>query len=133
MDSAHRRRRVTPRAIGVVAVAAIAVIATLCCGTAAFLSRRDYGTFAFWSLPQRINYCGRRYYPEDARLGSGRQFTSQDSGGTGRWTLTSRSFTLRPIYAVETRRTDLSRICTTVLYIPLGGQNWEPYVLSGGP
>ena len=28
---------------------------------AAVLSRRDYGTFAFWKLPNRIDYCGRRY------------------------------------------------------------------------
>lgn len=31
------------------------------------LSRRDYGTFAFWSTPDRVNYCGRRYYSSTLR------------------------------------------------------------------
>ena len=56
---------------------------------AAALSRKDYGTFAFWKLPNRIDYCGRRYYDGGSLQGSPALFRSKDSATGARWTFLS--------------------------------------------
>ena len=102
--------------------------------TAAALSRKDYGTFAFWKLPNRINYCGRRYYDSGPQTGSPALFESQDSDKAARWTFLSWTFSGRSIDAdVSPLKPSSSSVCTMVLYIPLGGGRWETYALSGGP
>jgi hypothetical protein len=112
----------------VVVLAVVGLYAVISAG----LSRKDYGTFAFWSLPQRIDFCGRRFYEGSSLLGNARQFRYEDSANPATWTLISRTFTGRPIYAVVAHSPGYS-VCTMVLYIPLGGQRWEDYPLSGGP
>jgi len=102
--------------------------------TAAVLSRRDYGTFAFWKLPNRIDYCGRRYYDSGPQTGSPALFESQDSDKAARWSFLSWTFSGRSIYAdVSPLNASTAAVCTMVLYIPIGHDRWETYALSGGP
>lgn len=100
---------------------------------AAGLSRRDYGTFAFWKVPRRIDYCGRRYDDGGPQQGSPALFESHDSAKDAHWALLSWTFSGRSIYAdVNPVRPPYS-VCTMSLYIPIGGGAWEVYSLSGGP
>jgi hypothetical protein len=101
---------------------------------AAGLSRKDYGTFAFWKLPNRIDYCGRRYYDGGPERGSAALFESQDSAKGAHWSFLSWTFSGRSIYAdVAPLSPPRNSVCTMILYIPLGGGSWETYGLSGGP
>jgi hypothetical protein len=101
---------------------------------AAGLSRKDYGTFAFWKLPNRIDYCGRRYYDGGPEQGSPALFESLDSAKGAHWRFLSWTFSGRSIYAdVAPLSSPSNTVCTMVLYIPLGGRSWETYELSGGP
>ena len=102
---------------------------------AAVLSRKDYGTFAFWKLPDRINFCGRRYYEAGPQQGSPALFESKDSAKGARWTFLSWTFSGRSIYAVTAPLSPPlgNTVCTMALYIPIGGGRWETYELSGGP
>jgi len=125
-------RRVSERIIliGLVVVLVLGVYPA----TAAILSRKDYGTFAFWKLPNRINYCGRRYYDSGAQTGSPALFESQDSDKAAHWGRLSWTFSGRSIYAdVSPLKPSVAAVCTMALYIPIGGGRWETYVLSGGP
>src|SRR6266566_1923507 len=47
-------------------VGGVMVVLLVIALVAAGLSARDYGTPSFWAAPDRVNYCGRRYY-RDAR------------------------------------------------------------------
>jgi hypothetical protein len=119
-------------------VAAVSVLAGLALAvvypaTAALLSRRDYGTFAFWKVPNRIDYCGRRYYDSGPQPGSPVLFESQDDDRSARWTFLSRTFSGRSIYADVSPARPNRGECTMMLFIPIGGGNWETYALSGGP
>ena len=118
-------------AIGVLTVIALGVVYPL---AAAGLSRKDYGTFAFWKLPNRIDFCGRRYYSGETERGNPALFESQDSAKGARWTFLSWTFSGRSIYAdVAPSDSSSATACTMMLYIPLGGDRWETYALSGGP
>jgi hypothetical protein len=100
---------------------------------AAALSRRDYGTFAFWKVPNRIDYCGRRYDDVGPQPGSPALFESQDSASDAHWTFLSWTFSGRSIYADVNPVGRAYSVCAMVLYIPIGGGKWETYSLSGGP
>lgn len=113
--------------ITIVAVVGIVLLYPL---WAAVLSRKDYGTFAFWKTPNRINYCGRRYYDGRPVVGSPSYFAAQDGDRSAHWTFLSWTFSGRSIYADVSSN---SAVCTSVLYIPIGGGKWEAYGLSGGP
>jgi hypothetical protein len=120
----------------VVAVSVLVVIALglVYPALAAGLSRKDYGTFAFWKLPNRIDYCGRTYYDSGPEKGSPALFQSEDRAKGARWSFLSWTFSGRSIYAVVTPLSPPRyAVCTMVLYIPLGGGSWESYALSGGP
>jgi len=125
----NRRRRVVVIALLVLISLGIAYPAI-----AAGLSRRDYGTFAFWKLPNRIDYCGRRYDDGGPQRGSPALFESHDTAKGAHWSFLSWTFSGRSIYAdVAPLSPPRNAVCTMVLYIPLGGGDWETYVLSGGP
>ena len=100
---------------------------------AAALSRKDYGTFAFWKVPNRIDYCGRRYYDSGPQPGSPTLFESQDSAQGAHWSFLSWTFSGRSIYADVAPVSSSNSVCTVALYIPIGDGKWETYGLSGGP
>jgi hypothetical protein len=117
-------------ALSVLAFLGLAVVYP---ATAAVLSRRDYGTFAFWKVPARIDYCGRRYDDSGPQPGSPVLFESQDDDRSARWTFLSWTFSGRSIYADVSPARRNQGECTMALYIPIGGRKWEEYALSGGP
>jgi hypothetical protein len=110
-------------------ILAVVVIVVVVSSTALMLlSRRDYGTFAFWSTPERINYCGRRYYPGDTPV----RPTAHDDRSS--WRVVGHTFGLEPIYAPGPLASHAhSRVCTFVVYVPASGGRYWAYSLSGGP
>jgi hypothetical protein len=122
------------RRLLVAALLAVLALGLVYLAAAAFLSRKDYGTFAFWKVPNRIDYCGRRYYDGGAQTGSPALFASQDSAQDAHWAFLSWTFGGRSIYAdVAPPSPSAGSVCAMVLYIPIGGGKWETYSLSGGP
>jgi len=104
------------------------------CAVAAGLSARDYATIAFWRTPDRIDYCGRRYFAGGTEQGSPAAFTREvDSRAEPRWQTVGHTFSLRPIQAPVAHRRGLSSVCTVVLYVPVGNGRYRSYVLSGSP
>jgi hypothetical protein len=132
--SAEERRKSQRRSILVLGLVVLVSIAILYPAAAAVLSRKDYGTFAFWKVPNRIDYCGRRYYDGGIVLGSPGQFQSQYANNGAHWTFLSWTFSGRSIDAVVVPGGGHQEIpCAGTLYIPLGEGRWEVYSLSGGP
>jgi hypothetical protein len=133
-DNAQTGRPTGRQRVAVIALLAVIGLGVAYPAVAAVLSRKDYGTFAFWKVPDRIDYCGRRYYDGGLQRGSPTLFASQDSEKDAHWSSLSWTFSGRSIYAVVAPlRPPRYTVCTMVLYIPLGGGNWETYGLSGGP
>lgn len=116
---------------GVVAVALV-LAAILGAGSASVLSRRDFGTFAFWRLPLRINYCGRRYYPDGTAQGSPASLMKAVAGHP-RWQTVGHTFSLRQINAPVSPPTTYFSVCAMTVYAPIGTNRYAQYVLSGGP
>jgi hypothetical protein len=101
----------------------------------AIASRVRFGTFAFWSVPNRVDYCGRRYYEAGTQPGSPALFRSTNSNKEAKWEQVASTFTGRPIYGVVSPITSGPReqVCTVVLFMPAGNGQWTAYPLSGGP
>src|SRR3954468_18584037 len=95
-------------------------------------STKDYGTPAFWAAPDRVNYCGRRYYRIAKTVnGSPTEFVHSQPGTT--WRAIGRTFGLRHIYATVVPHPQANVLCAGSVYVarPLGG--YTAYDLSGGP
>jgi hypothetical protein len=107
---------------------------TCYCIAAAALSRQDYGTFAFWRSPRRIDYCGRRYYSQGTATGNPVTFTSGiDPSAEPHWQTVGHTFSLRPIQAPVLGRRGPSSVCAMAVYVPVGGGRFSSYGLSGSP
>ncbi len=133
-DGADEGRPSCKRRIAVIALLAVIGLGVLYPVGAAVLSRKDYGTFAFWKVPNRIDYCGRRYYDDGSQRGSPAEFESQDTEKGAHWSFLSWTFSGRSIDAdIAPPTPPRYAVCTVLLYIPLGGGKWESYSLSGGP
>lgn len=129
-DEHHRPGRF----IVVIALAGVVALAAVTFTVAAVLSQKDFGTAAFWSLPNRIDFCGRRYLDGGIAQGNPATFRSDDSRTDARWSLVARTLSGKPIYAVVAPLDPPQyTVCTMVLYIPHGGTGWQSYSLSGGP
>ena len=105
-------------------------------GVCAALSARDYGTFAFWAVPNRIDYCGRRYdrAPQSVH-GTHRFFSARDTGSTSgtKWREIGRTFALRPIYGTLLLHPVDNGVCAGTLFVAISGRgNYVQYALSGG-
>ncbi|HEY4929723.1 MAG TPA: hypothetical protein VIH95_11280 [Acidimicrobiales bacterium] len=97
-------------------------------------SRWEYGTFAFWKVPDRIDYCGRRYYQNPGTIaGTPTSLTAPYTAPREEWTEVSRTFWLRPVYAGVPTSHRNSAVCAMILYVPAGHGRWWMYPLSGGP
>jgi len=124
---------VHPRRVAALVVAAL----VLGVGGCAALSARDYGTFAFWAAPNRIDYCGRRFVRSSAPVhGTPRFFTARDTGTTSGtdWRKIGRTFALRPIYATVLLHPAKNGVCAGTLFVGASGRgSYVQYVLSGGP
>jgi len=93
-------------------------------------SRLEFGTFRFWGEPERIDYCGRRYYPGTEVQRTPQQIVGSHSANatwkTVRHTLTRRSVE-GPVLPAG------SSVCTMSLYISTGDGMYRLYGISGGP
>jgi hypothetical protein len=131
-DPQARRHRVLRFSVAVLVVVLGSYVLV-----AAALSRRDYGTFAFWGAPDRINYCGRRYVRAAKTVhGTPQYFAARDTGTTAgtTWRMIGRTFALRPIEATVLVHPVNNVLCAGNLYVPtFGSGNYAEYELSGGP
>lgn len=129
------RARLRKGWVPIIVLLALLAVVVAYPAAAALLSRRDYGTFAFWKVPERIDYCGRRYYDSGPHfIGNLASVQAQDADSSARWTFLSWTFSGRSIYAdVSPLRPPWNGVCTMELYIPLDDGTWETYALSGGP
>jgi hypothetical protein len=133
-DGAQAERPTGRQKVAVIAVVAVIGLGVVYPAVAAVLSRKDYGTFAFWNVPNRIDYCGRTYDESGPQQGNPALFESQDSEKGAKWSFLSWTFSGRSIYAdAAPLSSPRYAVCTMVLYIPLGDGRWETYSLSGGP
>lgn len=121
-----RSRRTLVWAVDAVVVVALAFPAAL-----AMKSRSEFGTFAFWSYPLRIDYCERRYYPSGTVMGTPRGFRAEVTA-PARWRTVGHTVTRRAIQAVVISRR-ISPTCTMDLYIESGRNRYRRYGISGGP
>jgi hypothetical protein len=131
-DQPPRNRSRRHRIASVVLVSSLTLLG-LYLVVASGLSRRDYATFAVWSAPNRINYCGRRYYRNGVVNGSPKSFMGSTTG-QATWRMVGRTFALRPIEAPVIGRNAQTAVCAITLYLPGWGHgNYVEYSLSGGP
>ena len=100
---------------------------------AAIASRKTFGTFAFWAPPNRVDYCGRRYYESGSQSSNPAQFTSQTGGRGAVWKRVAWTYSGRSIFAAVSPVTKPQQVCTMILYTPVGNGRWDVYPLSGGP
>lgn len=118
-----------------VLVAALVFVALLVIypPVAAIASRRTFGTFAFWAPPQRVDYCGRRYYESGIQATNPAQLTSQSGGRGAVWKRVTWTYSGRSIFAAVLPVKMPQQVCTMILYTPVGNGRWDVYPLSGGP
>jgi hypothetical protein len=90
-----------------------------------------FGTPAFWGMPDRIDYCGRRYYAGGDVTGRPSTFVALVSPPV-RWKRVGRTFAGRSIYGTVGHHPNTA-VCTVVLYIPRGSHGYRTFALSGGP
>jgi hypothetical protein len=116
------RVRAIALALGVVTLVAVAMLAVA--------SRIRFGTMAFWGYPDRIEYCGRRYYGGSDVAGKPSSL-SRGGGQDPEWKRIDRTYVGRPIYAAVDDPN--GPLCTMSLYVPRGEGEYRSYSLSGGP
>ncbi len=99
----------------------------------AIVNRVRFGTFAFWAVPNRVDYCGRRYYEAGTQSGNPALFRSTNSNKGAKWEQVASTFTGRPIYGVVSPIAASQQVCAMVLFMPASNGRWTAYPLSGGP
>jgi len=119
-------------------VVAVLVLAGL---TGELVYRGAYGTFAWWSDPARISYCGRDYLPSamtvtHARIEHERAALLKDPPYPVVTVAKVPPVIGRPLLASvtpEVRRAGSQLPCAMVVYLETGPDAYRPYVISGGP
>ena len=117
----------TWRRLGVVALVLIASLGL------SYESRVEYGTVAFWDLPNRINYCGRRYYPSSHDVKMTHESAAATASVPTKWKTVGWTFFLKRIEAAVIENRSADSVCTMSLYIATGDGYFRAYGLSGGP
>jgi hypothetical protein len=109
---------------------AIAAVVLLALASSVVAYRYAYGTFAWWTAPERISWCGRTYLPASGP-------PSTRSAAQDRLVEVARvpplvgSRLLAPVAPAAARPG--SSPCSTVVYLEVGTDSYATYVLSGGP
>jgi hypothetical protein len=122
-------------------IAVIAVTAVLAGVGGALAYRNAYGTFAWWSDPARISWCGRVYLRGDGTIFTRSAIEQQRAAlPTDEPYAVTTVATIQPfgdpvLAAVvsEAARQSLNIPCAMVVYLETGPDEYRPYVLSGGP
>ena len=118
-------RRTAARLLAVLLLAAFGSGVFAC-----WRSRVDYGTFGFWRLPERIEFCDRRYYKHAASIEWEPTAIAASTSGRSTWATVGHTVSRKPIRALMLSD---SSVCTMALYVETGDGRYRPYVLSGGP
>jgi hypothetical protein len=124
--------------LGVVGIALLAVVVV----TPAIERRLAFGTFSTNGPPPRIDYCGRRYYPDSnfpnsvSQSGSAVAAELSANGQTGLTrvgTTPSGMPILANIMTPAQRASFHTSVCTMVIWVQTGSDRYLGYGLSGGP
>jgi hypothetical protein len=105
-------------------------------------NRLAFGTFSTQGPPPRIDYCGRRYYPDsnfpNAAVESGRAVGAElsangQTGLTRVGTTPSGMPILTNVMTPAVRASFHTSVCTMVVWVKTGPDQYLGYSLSGGP
>lgn len=133
----NQRARLLLAALTGVALAAAAIV--LVPRIAASLhSRIAYGTWDPTSPPDRIEYCGRRYYGGEGRRASREEIMATAVGFSNSWHVIGSTDNGTPYYAMVVPDSVRTRVspplpCTMIVYVQVGPDSYRGYPLSGGP
>lgn len=122
--------------IGVaLAAAAIAVTPRV---AASLHSRITYGTWDPTSPPDRIEYCGRRYYGGPGRVTTREEITATAVEFSNGWRVIGRTDNGTPYYAMVVPNSVRNKVspplpCTMIVYLQVGPDSYRGYPLTGGP
>lgn len=110
------------------------VVASLAIGALRY--RAAYGTFAPWSEPTRISWCGRVFLPGYALTRSqlGRFLPDGQSVSDLRPVVTTPPLIGHEVYAVQQRgRAGAHGVCAMAVFLGTGPGTYRIFGLSGGP
>jgi hypothetical protein len=131
--SAMRDRRFWRRAVG--GVLTLAVIAAA--GVAVWY-RAVYNVWPGQGASSRVHWCGRDYESFGGQPQTFRQISAQSAiriRPTGKYPPIS--WSARELFAATAQALRLdgrnTQVCTTVVYLQTGRDQYEPYSLEGGP
>lgn len=105
-------------------------------------NRLAFGTFSTQGPPPRIDYCGRRYYPDsnfpNSAVESGRAVGAElsangQTGLTRVGTTPSGMPILTNVMTPAVRASFHTSVCTMVVWVQTGPDSYLGYGLSGGP
>lgn len=114
-------RRTSRRTLSIL-IAAVTVI-TL---GASWKSRVDYGTFRFWALPHRIEFCGRQYHRALSTIEWKPRVVADSTWNSARHVV-GHTLTRKRILVMESSGRDSSG-CAQVLYVETGESRFRPYM-----
>jgi len=101
-------------------------------------SRITYGTWDPTAPPNRIEFCGRRYYPGGAIVTREDAMAGVDPSFGATWRQVGRTDSGVSLYAMVVPQSTRTRFsppipCTMILYLQTGRDSYRGYGLSGGP
>lgn len=115
--------RWTARRMLSILIAAVTVV-TL---GASWKSRIDYGTFRFWALPHRIEFCGRQYHKALSTIEWKPRVVADSTLSNSTWHIVGHTLTRKRILVMEPSDRD-SSACAEVLYVETGDSRFRPYM-----
>jgi len=108
-------------------LATVVVAATVVTLGATLKSRTDYGTFRFWALPHRIEFCGRQYHRAVSTIEWKPRVVAGSTLDHSTWHVVGHTLTRKRILVVEPSAGS-SSACAMVLYVETGDSRFRPYM-----
>ena len=124
--------------LALIGIALLAVVEA----TPAIQRRLAYGTFSTQGPPPRIDYCGRRYYPDSNFPNStdvsgsalAAELSANGQTGLTRIGTTPSGMEISANIMTPAQRASLhTSVCTMVVWVHVGSDRYLAYGLSGGP
>jgi hypothetical protein len=108
-------------------LATVVIAAALATVGAAWKSRIDYGTFRFWALPHRIEFCGRQYHRGSSSIEWKPRVVAGSALESSTWHVVGHTLTRKRILVLEPPARPAST-CAEVLYVETGDSWFRPYM-----